>query len=233
MSGGNYVSCQQVFESENKLKILSWISVYSEKKGEFKLNSLELVEIEDFHGEATIPDILYETFNSSDDAEINSDQMSVFIYISGYVGRQVNKKLSCEQCQKFLILDKGLEFESSDKIKQYLSFVDSGGLKWPTDFVIQVVIQTYLIFIKLITQKYEDVFLGCENQKFVLEQLTFEKLALMADIPEVQCLCENNTEVLTKKCLSISSNIFINNYVKIKNNKIKTNSKRKLATLTV
>lgn len=235
MSGANYnVSCQQIFESESKLKIISWIHLYSEKKGEFKLKSLELLEPEDFHGETVIPDILYETFSSYDDAKINSNQISVFIYIAGYVGRQICKHLNCEQCHKFLILDKDLEYESTDaKIKEYFSFINRGGLKWPTEFVIQVVIQTYIIFLKLISERYEDAFLSCKNQKFVLEQLTFEKLDLISEIPELQCVCDNNTKILAKKCLSIVSNIFINNYVKIKNNKIKTNSKRKLSTLTI
>jgi hypothetical protein len=62
---------------------------------------LGVIEPEDFQGETVIPNILFETFNSSDDAEINSNQTSIFIYIAGYVSRQVYKKLSCEQCHKF------------------------------------------------------------------------------------------------------------------------------------
>jgi hypothetical protein len=89
------------------------------------------------------------------------------------------------------------------------------------------------IFLKLIIQPYENEFLGWKNQKFVLEQLTFENLDLMSQIPETECVCKNNAKSLVKKCLSIASNIFIKNYVKIQNDKIKTNSKRKLSTLTI
>jgi hypothetical protein len=84
------------------------------------------------------------------------------------------------------------------------------------------------IFLKLIIQPYENEFLGWKNQKFVLEQLTFENLDLISQIPETECVCKNNAKCLVKKCLSIPSDIFIKNY-----DKIKTNSKRKLSTLTI
>ena len=111
--------------------------------------------------------------------------------------------------------------------------MDRGNLKWPTEFIIHLVIKTYVIFQKLITQKYEDAFLSCKNHKHVLEQLVFEKLDLLSEIPDNNCICGNNTKNLVKKCLSVSSNIFISNYAKVKNNTIKTKSKRKLSTLTI
>ena len=133
-----------------------------------------------------------------------------------------------------LILNKSLEFESNmTDVSEYFSLIDRGNLQWPTDYVIKIVVQTYLIFLKLISRPYEDVFLKCKNHKLILEQLTLDKFEITCELPDKQCVCGNKMNALTKQCLSVSSNIFINNYVKNINDKINVKcAKRKLSTLT-
>lgn len=63
------VPANKFLNQKKKLKIISFIELYFEVKGAFRLKSLELPQISEFYGETDIPTVLYETMNS-DDLEI-------------------------------------------------------------------------------------------------------------------------------------------------------------------
>ncbi|GBM96249.1 hypothetical protein AVEN_126711-1, partial [Araneus ventricosus] len=233
MSGGNYnVSCLQIFESEKKLKIVDWINFHSEKKGEFHIKSLEIFEAtSETSVEFEIDEELYEVFDTTTDVEISPKEMPAFIYISGYVAKKVSQKLNCDLCTSKFITTKGLEYEIDTACK-YVSLLDRGGLKWPTKYTLEILVESYQIFNKLIRKEFEEKFLKANNHKQLLEHLVFEKMELLNSVPEVSCECKNNFVLIVKQCISISANIFLNNYTKIKNDQLRAkNLKRKLSTL--
>lgn len=233
MSGGNYnVSFRQVLESEHKLKVLSLIELYSEKAGHFKIKNL-LCEDSINISECEVPAQYYNVFNTDDDVEITETLMSVLIYVAGYVAYKVSQNVSCQNCNLILYQNKALEFESPENIYQYLKLSDRGGLKWPQKFTIYIVIHSFQVFQKLISKTYEEDFLKIGKQKNILGQLILEKLELLNLFENKMCNCGTSSRLLGQKCISIISNIFLNNYCKVKNDNSKLlSNRRKLSVFT-
>ncbi|GBM88223.1 hypothetical protein AVEN_206343-1 [Araneus ventricosus] len=203
-----------------------------EKKGEFHIKSLEIFEAtSETSVEFEVDEELYEVFDTTTDVEISPEEMPAFIYISGYVAKKVSQKLNCDLCTSKFITTKGLEYEIDTACK-YVSLLDRGGLKWPTKYTLEILVESYQIFNKLIRKEFEEKFLKANNHKQLLEHLIFEKMELLNSVPEVSCECKNNFVLIVKQCISISANIFLNNYTKIKNDQLRAkNLKRKLSTL--
>ena len=232
MSGGNYnISCQQIYESEKKLRIISLISLHSDIKGKFELKHLDF-ECEEVRN-CDIPEYFYEVYNSCSDIDISDDIMQVLIFLAGCVAHKVSFKLNCTVCISLLVRDRTLICECSKKVYDYIKLTDRGALKWPQDLIILITVHTFQIFEKLISEKFESDFLDYPNQKALLCQLTIEKLEFLGVTFENKCSCGIDGISITKKCLSALSNIFNNNYVKLRNdNKCSKGSKRKISTLT-
>jgi len=87
------------------------------------------------------------------------------------------------------------------------------GLKWPTDILVEMVTQTYLVFQCLIYAEYERKFLAVSNQKVVLMRLCLERLNRCGTLVG-ECTCCKPVSELCKMGLSTLANIFLNNYSK-------------------
>ena len=233
MSGGNFnVSCMQVIEAESKLKILNLISMYSENCGEFQIKDLKCILADENIEETEIPGVFYETFNSSDDIEITTETLSVLIFIGGYVAHKTSNKLKCSDCITLIVKDKTLDIDCPEDVYKYLMIIDRGHLKWPQDILSVIIVNAFQIFQKLINVKYEDAFLKFSNPKNLLMQLTIEKSEIIGINFSDACKCGNTLYNLIKQCLSGISNIFLNNYTKVRNDVKKfTGTKRKLSIL--
>ncbi|GBM02894.1 Solute carrier family 35 member G1, partial [Araneus ventricosus] len=158
-----------------------------ERKGGFNLKSLEFFEAtSDTSVEFEVDEELYEVFDTTSDVEISPEEMPAFIYISGYVAKKVSQKLNCDLCTSKFITTKGLEYEINTACK-YVSLLDRGGLKWPTKYTLEILVESYQIFNKLIRKEFEEKFLKANNHKQLLEHLVFEKMELLNAVPEVSC----------------------------------------------
>ncbi|GBM29659.1 hypothetical protein AVEN_125301-1 [Araneus ventricosus] len=73
-----------------------------------------------------------------------------------------------------MTVTKGLEYEIDTACK-YVSLLDRGGLKWPTKYTLEILVESYQIFNKLIRKGFEEKFLKANNDKQLLEHLVFEK----------------------------------------------------------
>ena len=106
-----------------------------------------------------------------------------------------------------------------------------GGLKWPTKFLIDIVADVYTVFNCLISDKYEQAFLGLTNQRQVLVAISIDFI----NRPESACECGFPMSKLVYKSVFIASNIMLNNYTKLFNEKKcvakSEKSKRKLSML--
>ena len=54
-------------------------------------------------------------------------------------------KLSCDLCKREVITENDMQCDLTDNY-QYLSAISRGGLKWPTDFLVEVVTQVFIVF---------------------------------------------------------------------------------------
>ena len=74
-----------------------------------------------------------------DYVELTDGETQSLVFIAGYVGFEVVRALSCALCQGELVCDKILQYDLSSVDFTYLSDLDRGGLRWPTDFLLEIV----------------------------------------------------------------------------------------------
>ena len=218
MSGCNYnVSVTQILESEKKLKIMNLLKVQSSDSKTCKISNLldtapdtaegnELVDIKE-----KFPSL----FEQVSESEIGDHDASVLMYISGYVAFSVGKRLQCSFRMCRLSRASELDWEMSEDVSEYLTVVDRGGLKWPTDFTVNLCTNTYLLFRGMVSQ-HEKEFLECENQRATLMSCAYAFSARNHDEDET-CSCSRSLGSVMKLCLRSFSNIFLNNFSKVKN----------------
>jgi hypothetical protein len=242
-SGANYnVSVQELKESEKKLKIVSMLHVMSAAKGKISLKdfllksstSEDIEDRDDASAESSGISAFLPALATCDDIELTVSETQSLVFIAGYVGYKVARKLSCDLCRGELVCDKTLQYDLSSVDFTYLSDLDRGGLRWPTDFLLEVVTQVFLVFRVIVSKDYEVQFLTCNNQKSVLQQLATERL-IDCGTTVGECTCGTTMHKLANMTMSYIINICLNNYCKqaADKNKVSKQSKslRKLSTL--
>ena len=130
--------------------------------------------------------------------------------------------------------DNNLKFDLSSSDYSYLSEIDRGGLKWPKDFLLEIVTQAFVVFKIVVSKECETKFLTVGSQKNVLTLLIIEQLKKSGAV-DGECTCGTTMLSLAQMSLSYVANIFLNNYCKKEADKIsagKQKAKRKLKTLT-
>jgi hypothetical protein len=133
------------------------------------------------------------------------------------------------------VCDKTLQYDLSSVDFTYLSDLDRGGLRWarwPTDFLLEVVTQVFLVFRVIVSKDYEVQFLTCSNQKSVLQQLATERL-IDCGTTVGECTCGTTMHKLANMTMSYIINICLNNKQAADKNNVSKQSKslRKLSTL--
>lgn len=75
-----------------------------------------------------------------------SEEQSL-VFIAGYVGHKlVPGKISCRFCCLELLTDHDMELDIAADKCSYLLDLDRGGLKWPTEFLLEIVTQSFCLF---------------------------------------------------------------------------------------
>lgn len=73
-----------------------------------------------------------------DDIEITPSESQSLVFIAGYVGHKlIANKVLCDLCKNELVYDRTLQYEFGSNDYNYLFEIDRGGLKWPTDFLLE------------------------------------------------------------------------------------------------
>lgn len=247
MSGGNYcIALRQILESEKKLKVLDLIKLKSKTSGDI---SIKLLSVDDsldnissvndvFNDDADVCDIsdFQDIVFSAKEFDIAENIMSVLIYIAGYVAFKVKNNMACSDCISKITAGKAMEFECSETVAEYLKFSSRGGLQWPKNFTVDIIVQAFGVFQFLISEHFENRFLSHGKQKSLLSNLTKARIDFQNVLPVSVCHCGVSSDTVSMKCLSVISNILLNNYCKVRNNKIaevkeKKKIERKLKTL--
>jgi len=136
-------------------------------------------------------------------------------------------------CKNEVISQNDMQCDLTDDY-QYLSDISRGGLKWPTDFLVEVVTQVFIVFRIIVSKDYESRFLAVSYQKTVLMKLSVERL-IACGVVVGECTCGASMLRLAEMALSSTCNIFLNNYSKNARDKCssgKQKGKRELSTLT-
>ena len=145
----------------------------------------------------------------------------------------VIKKLKCDNCKKNITLDKSLTFEDSsyDWIKAF-----NRGLSYPHPSILNIIVYNYIVMLKLVEKRYEEMFLKSLNHRAVALQTTLQVLQQNEIYLETDKYSNGHSKKDILNYLILSSiNTFLNNYCK-KINVAHTSKKniakgRKLKTL--
>lgn len=219
MSGACYnISVKQVLESERKLKTLSVITAHSASHAEIPIkdflvceevsssvccNSVveELVKFEGLHSEV-------------ENVCISENDLLGLVYIGGYISHSVLKKCSCCECCDLLLSNDSIPSEILlRQTNLYFNVIDRGSLRYPSDFIINILVASFKVFNVVISERYESMFLRCTSQKYILTKLITESLE---NVSTQWCnTCGASSKVLMDKCISVFSNVLLNNYSKL------------------
>jgi len=241
LSGGNYhVSVRQILESERKLKLISILHLKSSVCGKFSILQFMSDCRDDLDttcavDATTVTDKFAQVLDDACTGEVDDRDLASLVFIAGYVAHKVVPKLSCSLCKQELCTDKELLCDcgdDSDASYFYIDVLNRGGLKWPTQFLTDVVVDVFVVFKCLIAEKYEQAFSEVTNQRELLVKLSLEFL----NKSEHMCECGMPISKTVYRCVVTVANIMLNNYTKLLNDKRSTNKaakvQRKLSTLT-
>ena len=138
--------------------------------------------------------------------------------------------MKCKTCLSLFCTDRILDFEDNNNIYSSISFLDRGGLQWPSDMSVSIATVVCNIFQSIIENKASEVlFVQTSNQRVILNLLCEKKLDM--DIPETCADCSSSTKSLVMDFIKPLLNILLNNYSKKVTDKVaKTKNARKLKT---
>lgn len=243
LSGSQYhVSLRQIFESEKKLKLLSTLELSMRNNRKTKITITHLGDDVCQNLESSENDVNSSQFQiavvDSDFKKIESD-IPVLTYIAGYCCHSILKKYNCDTCKDMLVADKGMNISNINDSERLISKMDRGGLKFPREFPVHVVMYSFIILTKLLT---DDAFLKVNNQRITACRQIINKIKredVFFQNENVMCSQHPLNQTLNK-IVFISVNIVLNNFCKLKTNtynenlqeKSKNRKNRKLAIVS-
>jgi hypothetical protein len=137
--------------------------------------------------------------------------------MAGYCARVAVKGCNmCEKCREVLVINRQLNMDLEGKFT-LIENLTREGLLYPTSDVVNVVILNYLTVTKLISDRYEQIFLKEADQRKVVINLTLDKL-LQDDFSLVSFTCKDHSVgKIRNKITKTATNMLLNKYAKRKN----------------
>lgn len=87
--------------------------------------------------------------------------MSGIVFIAGYVGYKLKGEVDCIDCR---LTERALDCDyPCDENFDYLSAVDRGRLTWPTDLMVEIVVQAVIVFKCLVCPSSVKKILKCSQ----------------------------------------------------------------------
>jgi len=141
-----------------------------------------------------------------DDMTVTESESHVLVFIADYVGFEVLSRITCDLCKSELVQTDDLKSDFAGEDFEYLVSISRGGLKWPTDFLVEVITQVYIVFKTIVVDesKFKNPFLSnVSRQKSLLMKLCIDRLS-QAVTCVGECACATTMERLSELCLSAS-----------------------------
>lgn len=213
MSGHNYhVSVRQIIESQKKLNCLKALKLKSTSNSclslksflqEFTFNEMSLCPVE------KIDEILSKAL----DVLISSADINAIVYCSGYVALKTMERLKCHDCGELLMLNCLIDAEFTPETV-YMTGLNCGGLKYPTDFSTEIGIRALQVFRSLTSENFETLFIKSANHKnFLFSIITEYSESLLYNLP-IDPICGHSSSKILDISVTIWTNILLNNYTK-------------------
>uniref|UniRef100_A0A0B7BS26 Uncharacterized protein n=3 Tax=Arion vulgaris TaxID=1028688 RepID=A0A0B7BS26_9EUPU len=242
LSGSNYlVSVKQILEAEKKLKIYSLLCLTSSVYGHFSIrNFAEAMSHEGDECDSVFEDGIQSDVDKvffhidPNDCEllcVEGTEESL-VYIAGYVSSKISRKTQCISCKALLQMEKTLTVDVQPEIAtDYIQLLDRGGLKYPSKLITLLTFVSYAAMQRLISPELEAKFLACKQHKKLLIHIVTCSIVKHC-VDEFSGMCANGCPKasIISKALSPLSNVLLNNYRKMHNDKtVSSSNKRKLA----
>ena len=156
----------------------------------------------------------------------------VITYLAGYCCFTVSKKMKCGLCKELITYNE--DTENLPDNHNYIQGISRGGLLYPIDAVVNIILYNYIVISKL-TENPE--FSKFPNHRNVATEMSLNVLLDNdALLPMNNCDNGHSTDKLQRMLLWASTNALLNNFCVKENdliNQSKTSAKkRKLQTLT-
>jgi uncharacterized protein with PIN domain len=119
-------------------------------------------------------------------------------YIGGYVCYKLLKMNKCKSCEVTL-LNRNKDMIISNINNEYLTFVDRGSLKYPSDEIVNVLAVGLKLFKTIISERYEYAFINSKCQRKVLVDLISDAVDLF--LLNNTTVCASCNIPLMKKCI--------------------------------
>lgn len=229
LAGGQYhISIRQLYETEKRLRIQSLLTLNSRTFGS--------IHIKRFYENIDSPDGIQEnhSFNpviivEESDIDKLRDDMPVITYLAGYCCYITLRKIQCEICKQNLVYNEELAVEDNYTLIKNLS---RGKLLFPQNSVVQIVLYSYIIFNKILSE-FEEDFLGVYNKRQFLSQYILKFISENDHLRHINECTTHNREGIAIIIITCTTNTLLKNYCgKINDQPRKSSTKRKLGTLT-
>lgn len=231
LSGGQYhISIRQLYESEKRLRIQSLLTLSSRTFGNIPITNFS-ENVDDYEEDSSQldnslnPEIHLE---EGDFAKVQHE-MPVITYLAGYCCYNIVKKFKCDFCKSSLVYNEEMVVdENYDLIKN----LNRGGLSFPKDIAVRVVLVSYTLFNKLL-ENYEDAFLSIHNKRDFVINFVFNYWQLHESEIYNFNICENHkNETILKLIINCTTNTLLKNYCGKCNDRLGKTKKRKLDTVS-
>ncbi|ESN97829.1 hypothetical protein HELRODRAFT_177465 [Helobdella robusta] len=151
------------------------------------------------------------------------DEKPIIVYVAGYCLHIALKKLNwCPLCKDLMSLDRSME--DVDPSFSVIANVDRGGLKYPSEAIIDLVTYNYCVVKKLTSGYFWNIFKEEQRQRMMAIKITNSIL----DDHEFSYWpdCDNGHAAIDicNRILYSATNCLLNNFCKMKND---TNTKHK------
>ena len=170
-----------------------------------------------------------------DSISIPDAEMSAIVFIAGYVGFKLKSKIPCIDCQAEILTLRTLDCDyPANETFDYLSSIDRGRLTWPTDQMVDIVVQTIIVFKCITGTKYTKPFVtAATSQRSGIAQLALKRCQQVIDMTFKCSTCDNTMTDLAEPSIQIVCNISLNNYTKrLGDHKTQSKTLKRLSTLT-
>ncbi|XP_042913759.1 uncharacterized protein [Parasteatoda tepidariorum] len=215
LAGCQYnISTRQLFECEAKLRLKSLLYLNIPTKSFGLVQVTELLHNEHFAEEFQNDKIFSSLKIMPPDLSSAKTQLPVIVYVAGYCAFSALKKPNCLDCREIHLFDKQLPIS---KEYNYTQALDRGSLLLPKKHVVNAVLLNYII-VKKLCFEYEAEFNKQINQRNVVTNLTKNYLVekdLLGN--EEFCPSGHYMEKFLDMVVWSSTNVFLNNYTKTKN----------------
>lgn len=229
LSGCQYhISLRQLLETEKKLRLMTVLELNVHPQEKFRILDMHSYD-ESTERSVYDSEYAFHVSISEDDFKNVESELPVLTYIAGYCCHSLIRKLQCNECTDFLILDRSMTTEKQFNLIRQL---DRGSLKFPREFPVTVVTYSYIALQKLLATSS---FLKQLNQRAVAAAIIWKIITGNDIICESPCPQHTVSEVC-KKIVWATVNIVLNNFCKMKNDEtsvqsLKSAKNRKLQTL--